>query len=89
MAKVANIRSARGNIVPNQFIIETESGVYFQSYKSVIVYRDNDGKIYLDERYWDYSRTTAKYRNIFLGENKQETLKKINDGTYTFKELNK
>lgn len=89
MTKVANIRSARGNIVPNQFTIKTDSGTYFQSYESIICFRSNDGKIYLDEKFWDYSRTTAKYRNIFLGENKQETLKKINDGTYTFKELNK
>ena len=31
---------------------------------------------------WDYSKTTGKYRNIFLEETKQETERKIKSGYY-------
>jgi len=44
--------------------------------------------IYLDEKYWDYSVTTGKYRNIFLNETKKETEKKIANGTYELTNLN-
>ena len=50
--------------------------------------REN-GKITLDSIYWDYSRTTGKYRNMFLGENKAETQSKIDNGTYTLADINK
>lgn len=85
---VRNMVSSAGNEIANQFEIYTPEGVYFQSYKSIIAYRDNDGKTYLDEYYWDYSTTTGKYRNIFLREDKAETQKKIKSGEYTLTNLN-
>ena len=45
-------------------------------------------KVYLDEKYWDYSVTTSKYRNIFLDETKKETQKKIDNGIYILTDLN-
>ena len=85
--KVTNMTSTRGNKVPNQFLI-TDNGVeYFQSYNSIIAKRSN-GKIYLDDYYWDYSVTTGKYRNQFLGEGIAETRKKIASGEYTLTDLN-
>lgn len=75
--------------VPNQFIINTPEGRFFQSYDSVIIHQTNDGKTILDENYWDYSVTTTKYRNKFLGENTAETRRKINAGIYTLADLNK
>jgi hypothetical protein len=86
--KVQNMTSSRGNDVPNQFIIETNDGIYFQSYNSIIVYHSLDGKTYLDEKYWDYSNTTGKYRNQFLNESKKETQSKINSGEYILTNLN-
>ena len=74
--------------VPNQFCIRTENGTYFQSYDSIIAYRDNEGKITLDKISWDYSKTTGKYRNLFLGENKKETERKIKNGIYKLANLN-
>jgi hypothetical protein len=50
--------------------------------------RDNEGKVYLDINYWDYSTTTGKYRNIFLNENKHLTQKKINSNVYSLVDLN-
>ena len=86
--KVRNIIGHSGKEVKNQFIIETEGVIIFQSYGSVICMNKN-GKMYLDENYWDYSTTTGKYRNIFLGETKQETEKKIETKEYELTNLNK
>jgi len=82
--KVENMRSNNGNAIPNQFIIQTEAGLYFQSYNTVIAFKPIAGKIQIDAEKWDYSTTTGKYRNIFLDETKKETEKKITDGTYTY-----
>ena len=71
----------------NQVIIYTDNSVLFQSYNSVIAKIEN-GITFLDENKWDYSKTTGKYRNIFLGETKKETEKKINSGVYKLINLN-
>jgi len=86
---VQNMTSSRGNDVPNQFIIRTKEGVYFQSYNSIIAFQPYNGKTQLDRRTWNYSTTTGKYRNQFLGETKKETERKIADGTYELADLNK
>jgi hypothetical protein len=49
----------------NQFVINTNNGVYFQSYKSVVAHISRDGTITLGDD-WDYSRTTKKYLSRFL-----------------------
>lgn len=87
--KVQNMISSRGNSIANQFEITTNEGDYFQSYNSIIVFIPNNGKIQLDEKYWDYSVTTGKYRNMFLNETKKETIRKIDNGTYILTNLNK
>jgi len=87
--KVQNLTSDRsGRAVANQFEICTADGRYFQSYNSIIVHIDNDGQVWLDEDKWDYSTTTGKYRNQFLGETKKETEAKIKSGEYKLKNLN-
>lgn len=79
-----------GNPVRNQFILEGDGFTAFQSYDTVIVKKTyGDGhKVYLDRDAWDYSVTTGKYRNLFLGETKAETERKIKDGTYILADLN-
>ena len=92
--KVSNMPSYKGtgDVVKNQFVItiKTNKGTkrIFQSYDTVIAIRDEDGKITLDKNKWDYSTTTSHYRNNFLGEKKDETLRKINKGIYTLADLN-
>ena len=88
--KVRQMTSNRsGRPVANQFIIETARGRYFQSYKSIIAFISNKtGKVTLDDYYWDYSRTTGKYRNEFLGEYIEDTRAKINSGEYKLANLN-
>jgi hypothetical protein len=60
----------------------------FRSYRSNIAFVAYDGSAFLDERYWDYSVTTGKYRNQFLGETKAETQAKIDSGEYILTDLN-
>lgn len=86
--KVYNMTSPKGNQIANQFEIYDKKGKYFQSYNSTIVFVNNKRQVYLDKYYWDYSRTTGKYRNLFLGETKKETENKIKNGVYKLKNLN-
>lgn len=90
-----------GKAVANQFVIvergEGWNGNFdkkevFQSYDSVIVKRIwwHSGEINteLDETYWNYSKTTSKYRSQFLGESTKETQSKIDSGEYVLANLN-
>ncbi|MFA6069768.1 MAG: hypothetical protein WC810_14390 [Janthinobacterium sp.] len=91
--KIENMQSSNGNDVPNQFIItkRINSGLMeiFQSYNSIIAIKKPSGDVTLDVNKWDCSKTTSKYRNQFLRENKKETQKKIDSGTYKLVDLNK
>lgn len=99
--KISNMTSNNGNTIANQFIVsgvpagiynkegvKIASGSMFQSYESIIAFQDYMGKVYLDAHYWDYSKTTGKYRNQFLGESKKETQAKIDSGEYTLVHFN-
>jgi hypothetical protein len=87
--KITNFTSNQGNAIPNQFEIETDKEKIFQSYKSIIVKIEKETKkTYLDAKYWNYSQTTGKYRNIFLGEDKKTTEQKIKEGIYILTNLN-
>ena len=81
--KVRKMQSNRGNDVPDQFVIETDNGRMFQSYSSNIAFIDKNGQVTLG-RNWDYSKTTGKYRNMFLGESKKETQAKLDSGKYLY-----
>ena len=84
---VYNMKSSKGNDVPNQFIVHVNNATYFKSYNTIIAKSEN-GIIILDEEKWDYSKTTGKYRNQFLGETISETRQKIKNGTYKLANLN-
>jgi len=79
--KVENMIGYTGRKIQNQFIIYGNGFKLFQSYNSPIAMLKGD-KVYIF-RDWDYSTTTGKYRNMFLNETKQETLKKLKSGEYT------
>ena len=79
MIKVANIIGHNNKPVVNQFIIQTDKGTYFQSYKSIIAFKPHKGKIQIGDD-WEYGMTTGKYRNIFLNEVKIDTIKKLKSG---------
>ena len=64
--KVRNMTSANGNKIANQFIIEDEEKICFQSYNSMIVTIDYKNQTIIVGENWDYSKTTGKYRNLFM-----------------------
>ena len=67
--KVRNMKSYRsGREVANQFIIEDGNRTVFQSYGSTIVEINRANRLICVYPNWDYSRTTAKYRNQFMTE---------------------
>ena len=89
--RIENMIGHSGNKIANQFLVHTPNeGVYFKSYNSIIAFKPyGTGQIILDEKYWDFSTTTSKYRNLFLMEDKKTTAKKIKSGEYKLENLNK
>ena len=85
--KVRNITGRSGQPVKNQFIIEDGKSTIFQSYDSIIA-KKSGGRTYLDKDRWDYSTTTGKYRNQFLGMNKKQIEQAIEDGAIYLIDLN-
>ena len=73
------------NIHVNQIIVELENQVLFFSYETLIAKKENN-KIYLDIRYWNYSKTTLKYLKIFLNTSKSAKDIKMNN-EYIFVDL--
>ena len=92
---VRPMTSRGGNDLANQLIMSDPHGETFVSYGSKIAYRSHKqfGKrgeeIILDEYYWDYSRTTGKYRNEFLGFGVDECRRRIKEGLIVLKNLNR
>jgi hypothetical protein len=89
--RVKNMASPNGNFVANQFIIIDNNATYFQSYNSIIAkieMIEGSKKVFLDEYYYNYSRTTSKYRNLFLGEVTKEIERKIKEKEYILTNLN-
>ena len=79
--KTYNLTSDRtGREIPNQIVTDFDNGSVFKSYDSIIAVKYK-GRVYLTDA-WNYSVTTGKYRNQFLGENIAETREKIKNGTY-------
>lgn len=76
------------SLANNQYIIKHNGITYFQSY-DVIVAKKAKGKTILDKDYYKYSRTTIKYRNMFLGMLSASVNKAIKEGKITLGKLNK
>jgi len=60
---------------------------YCRSY-AVIIAKKQNGNVYLDERYYQYSVTTARHFNKFLGHGISDTRAKIKSGEYILTNLN-
>ena len=63
---VSNLINKQGNAVKNQFIIYDGDRFTFQSYSSKIVKIEGTGITFYKN--YNYSATTAKYRNKFLSD---------------------
>lgn len=86
---VEHLRSSRsGRPIANQHIIYSKDYRVFQSYNSIIVaINKSTGQVYLNRTYWNYSKTTSRYRAVFLGETTKETEAKIKSGEYILADL--
>jgi len=86
--KVYNMTSnSTGREIANQFIIEHEGKVYFQSYKTIIAMKQA-GKIIIDVSAENYSRTTSKYLYQFLNTDRKSLLQAVKDGRIARADLN-
>ena len=85
---VRNMESSSGNAVANQFIITFDDYEAFQSYRTLIGVKNSDGRIVLDKSAWDYSTTTSKYRNMWLGLDSKAVKAKIQSGEIVLSDLN-
>lgn len=73
----------------NYQIVTNYKEIALYSYGTLIVTENlNTGQIVLDEKFWNFSNTTAKHRIKFLNESTAETRKKIESGEYKVKNLN-
>jgi hypothetical protein len=61
---------------------------FFVSYGVLIAVKSKAGKITLDKDRWNTSKTTGRYRNAFLNEHYQDTIKHVQTGVYKLKQLN-
>ena len=58
-----------------------------KSYNTTIAMRKGQ-EVIIDPRYYNYSASTGKHRNYFLGETLKDTDKKIKNGEYQTADLN-
>ena len=87
--RVSNMMSNTGRPIANQFIVYSrctvcgDDATYFQSYNTTIARKEIDN-IILQTGYWDnYSATTNKYLNQFLGTSGiAEIRAKVKSGEY-------
>ncbi len=83
--KIIQFVNNNGDAVKNHFtIVDNNGDRFFQSYDSVIV-KISKGKVTLG-KHWKYSKTTSKYRSMFLGESTKETQAKLDSGEYLYDE---
>lgn len=67
--QVYNLTNSRGNKVVNQFVIDDDDKVHFQSYDSPIATFNRKTKVLTLTEKWDYSVTTSKSLLAFIREN--------------------
>lgn len=89
--KVKQFTNFKNKPVNNHFTVFSSEFTMFVSYGSNIVKTTFEGGqrvVYLDERFYNYSKTTSKYRNMFLGEDSKTIESKIKSGIYKLTNLN-
>ena len=84
--KITQMTNNKNRPVANHFIhYDEKTGERkLQSYNSIIV-KIHNGQVTLGKD-WNYSPTTSKYRNQFLGETTKETQAKLDSGEYLYDE---
>lgn len=90
--RIEALLTSSGKPAKDQFVHYYDDGsMAFVSYGTTIAVRPADyprNPIRLDRDKWNYSITTARYRNRFLGEATAATRKRIKSGQYVLANLN-
>ena len=73
-------------VAPHAVVITTEQADILIHYNSIIAVVTTKGEVFLGKD-WNYSKTTAKIRNNFLGETTKETQKHIDNEDYLIKNI--
>ena len=94
MVKISYLYTDGGNVAASQVVINVENDKFFQSYDTIIAAK-RDGVVTLDEKKWNYSRTTLKYLYQFLRDfcyvevhSKRDLMKLIEEGEINLQNLN-
>lgn len=87
---INNMVSDKGNKIPNQYVIKLNNCNAFQSYETVIAIRNYDSfhkrwEVFLNKEYYNYSKTTSKYRNKYLGLKTKQIEQKIKSKEFILK----
>ena len=77
-----------GKPCANTTIIATNGNKTLYSYNRAICRADSHNNIILDPVYYDYSTTTARHRNSFLGVTTAQLKHMINNNLVKFANLN-
>jgi hypothetical protein len=85
--KVTQLINNNGNPAVNQFVITDGNKEIFQSYETKIAVVER-GKIIIDTRAMDYSKTTSKHLYMFLGMDRKRIESGVKDGEILVQELN-
>lgn len=77
------------NLTKNQVVVQFSDGSeIFNSYGKNIVEYSKNHKIYFDKKYWNFSNTTSKWRNKYMGVDSKWVKDAIKNGIVKFKDLN-
>lgn len=79
---ISQLINSRGNPAMNQFVINSNNKTVFQSYESIICVKDQ-GKTFLNSEKYQYSKTTSKHLNIFLGIDSKTLKNNVKTGLYS------
>ena len=83
-----NIRCDIDTPFTNCVIVHLSNGWnILKSYNTTIAMRKGQ-EVIIDSKYYNYSASTGKHRNYFLGETLKDTDKKIKNGEYQTADLN-
>ena len=75
--------------VPNQVVIvDDDDNEWFSSYGVMVAKIEHNGQTYLDQRYWNYSKTTSKYLLKFLGFSSEKLKFSIKNNEVILTDLN-
>jgi hypothetical protein len=74
--------ATRKPVANHQILVDNTTGcIYLQSYDSIVCMFDSANRVFLNRDIHNCSRTTTKYRNMFLNRTTKQIDEQIANGT--------